>query len=329
MRWSVAAVAIGLMIVATGYVPLYAGEPAAKVARLGVVYTISPSTVSVGYTIDFWERLRELGWVKGKNILVEERWAEGQLDRMPALMTEVVAHKVDVILTTTEAGALAAKQATQTIPIIATSMGDPVGLGVAASLARPGGNVTGLSLQRVESIGKSLELLREVVPRMSAVAVLWNSESPLSRMQVKELETNARARGIEVRLIDVRSQQALAPAFDRARAYAQAVVVLSNPLTYQHRHEVTSLAAKHHLPTVYQNIEFVTDGGLIAYAADLRVMYRRAADYVDKILKGANPAELPIEQATEFKLAVNLKAANALGLKLPESILLRADEVIR
>jgi putative ABC transport system substrate-binding protein len=329
MRKSVSAVALGLITAATGWLPVHADEPAAKVARLGVVYTISPTTVSPGYSIDFWERLRQLGWVRGKNLLVEERWAEGQLDRMPALMAQVVAHKVDVILTTTEVGAIAAREATHTIPIVATSMGDPVGLGVAASLSRPGGNVTGLSLQRVEGIGKCLELLREAVPRVSAVAVLWNSDSPLSRMQAKQLETNAQAHGIQVRFMDVRSQQALPPAFDRARASTQAVLVLSNPITYQHRREVAALAAKHRLPTVYTNIEHVTDGGLMAYAADLGVMYGRAADYVDKILRGANPAELPIEQATEFKLAVNLKTAKALGIKIPESILLRADEVIR
>jgi putative ABC transport system substrate-binding protein len=327
MRWSFFAVTLSLIVAATATPPVYAVEPATKLARLGVVYTISPSAVSVGYTVDFWERMRELGWIKGKNLLVEERWAEGQLNRMPGLMAEVVAHKVDVILTTTEAGALAAKRATHTIPIVATSMGDPVGLGLAASLSRPGGNVTGLSLQRVESLGKCLQLLRELLPSMSAVTVLWNSESPLSQMQVGEVKTKAGERGIEVQAIDVRSLQALSSAFDRARG--QAVFVLSNPLTYQHRREISALAAKHHLPTLYTNIEFVPDGGLIAYAADLRVMYKRAADYIDKILKGANPAELPIEQATEYKLAVNLKTAHALGLKIPESILLGADEVIR
>ena len=329
MRAGTFGVVLGMMIAAAGDWPLYAAEPAAKIARLGVVYTISPSSASVGYTVDFWERLRELGWTRDKNLLVEERWAEGHLDRMPALMTDVVAHKVDVILTTTEAGALAAKRASNTIPIVATSLGDPVALGLAASLARPGGNVTGLSLQRVESIGKCLELLREVAPHVSTVAILWNSESPLSQMQVKEVQKKAQAYRIEVLPLDVRSLEALSAAFDRARAHAQAVLVLSNPLTYQHRRDVTALAAKHHLPAVYTNLEFVSDGGLLAYAADLRIMYTRAADYVDKILKGANPAEIPIEQATEYKVAVNLKTAHALRVKIPESVLLRADEVIK
>jgi putative ABC transport system substrate-binding protein len=329
MRCSLLAVAFSVIMVATGNRPLYGVEPSAKIARLGVVSTISPSSASVGYNIDFWERLRELGWTREKNLLVEEHWAEGHLDRMPALMAEVVAHKVDVILTTTEAGALPAKRATNTIPIVATSLGDPVGAGLAASLARPGGNVTGLSLQRVESIGKCMELLREVVPRASVVAVLWNSESAVSQMQVKEVESKARAYGIEVRPLDIRSLEDLPPAFDRARGQAQAVLVLSNPVTYQHRRNVTTLAAKHHLPALYTNLEFVPDSGLLAYAADLRIMYRRAADYVDKILKGVNPAEIPIEQATEYKVAVNLKTANTLRLKIPESILLRADEVIK
>jgi putative ABC transport system substrate-binding protein len=244
-------------------------------------------------------------------------------------MKEVVARKVDVILTTTEAGAIAAQRATLTIPVVATSLGDPIRMGLAASLSRPGGNVTGLSLQRVESIGKTLELVRELVPRLSAVAVLWNPDSVLSQMQLKELETKAREHGIAVYPAEIRSRGDFQIAFDRARSQAQAALVLSNPVTYEHRREVTSYATKYHLPAAYNNIEFVSDGGLMAYAADLRVMYRHAADYVHKILKGANPAELPIEQATEYKLAVNLKAAKAVGITIPESILLRADEVIR
>jgi putative ABC transport system substrate-binding protein len=273
--------------------------------------------------------MRELGWQKDKNLVVEERFADGDLSRMPALMKEVVARKVDVILTTTQAGAIAAQRATRTIPVVATSSGDPVSVGLASSLSRPGGNVTGLSLQRVESIGKILELVREVVPRLSAVAVLWNPDSVLSQMQLKELETKARAHGIAVYLAAIRSRGDFETAFDRARSHAQATLVLSNPVTYEHRHEVASYATKYHLPAAYNNIGFVADGGLIAYAADLRVMYRRAADYVHKILKGANPAELPIEQATEYKLAVNLNAAKAIGITIPESILLRADEVIK
>ena len=329
MRLSLCVAALSLLFAVSGFSRLYGAEPSSRIAHLGVVYTVSRSAVSIGYTVDFWERLRELGWQRDKNLLVEERYAEGELSRMPVLMKEVVAHKVDVILTTTEAGALAARRTTQTIPVVATSLGDPVSMGLASSLSRPGGNVTGLSLQRVESMGKTLELVREVVPRLSAVAVLWNPDSPLSQMQLRELETKARAHGIKVYLAQIRSRGDFATAFDHARSHAQAAVVLSNPVTYEHRHEVTSYATKYRLPAAYNNIEFVSDGGLIAYAADLRVMYRRAADYVDKILKGANPAELPIEQATEYKLAVNLKAAKALGITIPESILLRADEVIR
>ena len=307
--------------------PLSAAEP--KVARLGFVALVSPSSITSGYTVDFYDHLRDLGWVRGKNLLVEERWAEGRADRMPALLADVVAHKVDVILTGTEAGALAARKATQTIPIVAVALIDPVAAGVAASIARPGGNLTGLSATWEQGIpGKCLELLREVIPRASSIAVFWNPDMPWNQLQLRQLEPVARTLGIQLRVLDVRAQS-LRSTFEQAKTHTQAAIVLPEPITYTNRREVASLAAHYRLPAIYLMLDYVTDGGLMAYGTDLRVMYRRAADYVDKILRGANPGDLPIEQSMQMRLAVSLKAANALGINFPDSILLRTDEVIR
>jgi putative ABC transport system substrate-binding protein len=306
-----------------------AAEPAQKVARVGFVGSESPSTVSRNNAA-FWERLRELGWVEGRNLIVERRWAEGRIDRLPALMADVVNRKVDVLVTASTPAAVAAKNATSTVPIVVASMGDPVASGVAVSLARPGGNVTGLSLGWTEGIpGKLLELLQETIPRLTTVAVIGNPDSSLVRLLPKPLDAAAAARGMRLRYIDVREPEGLERAFEQARQKAKAAIVLPDPLTLQHRQEVTSLAAKYQLPTMYGLLEFVEAGGLIAYAPDHVAMFRRAADYVDRILKGARPADLPIEQPTQYKLVVNLKTAKALGITIPESILLRADEVIR
>jgi ABC-type uncharacterized transport system substrate-binding protein len=306
-----------------------AAEPAQRVVRVGFVGPESPSTAPRGISA-FWERLRELGWAKGQNLVIEERWAGGRIDRLPALMAEVVALKVDVLVTWSTPGAVAAKNATSTIPIVVATMGDPVGSGVAASLARPGGNVTGLSLEWSEGIpGKWLELLREAVPGLSTVAVISNPNSQHTRALAKRLDAEAPAHGMKLRFIDVRQAEALDPAFEQARRAARAILVLPDPLTLQYQRRITALAARHRLPAMYGLLEFVDAGGLMAYGTDHAVLLRRAADYVDKILKGAKPGDLPIEQPTTFVLAINLKSAKALGLTFPESILLRADEVIR
>jgi len=300
------------------------------VARLAFVSGITASSISPGYKVDFWQRLHELGWTRGENLLVEERWAAGYVDRMPALFADVIARDVDVLLTATDTGAIAAKKATSTIPVVAISLGDPVGTGVAASLAHPGGNVTGFSVQFGEEVPfKCLELLGEVLPLRSAVAVLWNPNFATSRAQVDRLEKDAAAHGIKLTLISFRSWPDVERAFLQARAQAKGVLVLADPLTYSDRHRVAALAARSRIPTIYQLLDFAEDGGLMAYGADFRVMYRRAAEYVDKILRGANAGDLPIEQSRQLKLAINLKAAQALGLTFPESILLRAEEVVR
>ena len=308
----------------------HAADPPQRAARVAFVDPYSASSTS-RETSAFWTRLQELGWIQGQNLIVETHWAEGRIDRLPELMAGVAASKVDVIVTRGTPAATAAKDATSTIPIVVTAMGDPVGAGLAESLARPGGNLTGMSLEVTsDRIGKWLELLQEAVPHLSTVAVISNPDSSvwLSKI-VKNLAPAARTRRLRLRFIDVREVDALSDAFKQARRQAQAALVLADPLTVTHRQEITELAARNRLPAMYTILEFMHAGGLMAYNADSMLLYRRAAEYVDKILRGAKPADLPIEQPTQFKLIVNLKTARALGLTFPESILLRADEVIR
>ena len=307
-----------------------AAEATQKIARLGFVGPPSPSTAPPAITA-LWERLSELGWVEGKNLVVERRWADGQLDRLPALFTELLALKVDLLVTYTTAGGVAAKKATNTVPIVDAVMGQPVESGLAQSLNRPGSNLTGLSMGWSEGIiGKWLELLQESAPRVSTVAVLTSgTQTPLSGAIIKELEGVAATRRLKLRIIEAKTPQAFDNAFDQAGRHTQAVVVVSDPILMAHRERIVALATKHRLPAMYSLREYVDVGGLMAYGPELVSMFRRAADYVDKILRGANPADLPIEQPTQYAFVVNLKSAKALGLTIPESILLRADEVIR
>lgn len=307
---------------------LRAAEPAQRVVRVGFVGPASPST-GVRAVTQFWERLRELGYVEGQNLVIEARWAEGRYDRLPELMAEVIGRKVDVLVTYSTPAAAAAKNATSTIPIVVAGMGDPIGSRLVASLARPGGNLTGLSLGWAEGIaGKWLELLQETVPQLTTVAVIANPDNPLSRVQAKQLHAIAPTRGLKLWLTELREPGALDRAFGQAGQQAQGVLVLPDPLIAALRGQLTALAARHRLPTIYSLRDFVDAGGLMSYGPDLGVQYRRAAEYVDKILKGALPADLPIEQPTQWTLVVNLKVARALGLTIPQSILLRADEVI-
>jgi len=305
-----------------------AEERTQKVARVGFVGPDSlTSRRGVG---EFWKHMRELGWVEGRNVVIEVRWADGQIDRLPVLMNELLAHNVDVIVTYSTPGALAAKSATRSVPIVVASMGDPVGTGLVTSLARPGGNLTGLSqAQTAELSGKWLELLQETVPHLSTVAVISNPDSLYVRKASKDLAHFAQVRRLKLRFIDVREPGALAKAFVQARRQAQAGLVLADPLTVTHRQEITALAASNHLPTLYALLDFVDAGGMMAYGVDSAILFRRSADYVDKILNGAHPGDLPIEQPTEYQLIVNLQAAKALGLTFPESILLMAAEVIK
>ena len=306
-----------------------AAEPAQRVVRVGFVSPHSPST-DVRSVDGFWQRLRELGWVEGQNLIVEARWAGASSERLDALMREVIERKVDVLVTYSTPGALAAKKATSTIPIVVTSMADPVRSGVTTSLAHPDGNLTGLSLAWTEGTpGKLLELLKETVPHLSAVAMIANLDSPVVLERAKEVEAIAPNWSITAHLVEVRNPEAYDRAFRQARKEAQAVLVLSDVLTFEYRRKVAALAAKYRLPAMYPLREFVEAGGLMAYGADKVVLSRRAADYVDKILRGAKPADLPFEQPTQYELIVNLKTARSSGITVPDSILLRADEVIR
>jgi putative ABC transport system substrate-binding protein len=272
--------------------------------------------------------MHELGYVEGQNLVIEARWAEGRYDRLPVLMTEVLKRKVDVLVTYGAPAAVAAKKATSSIPIVGVAMGDPLRTGLVTSLAQPAGNLTGLSVFWEGMPGKWLELLQETVPRLLTVGVIGNPDNPTYREVAKELEAVAPKRSLKLRLMEVRDPGALARAFEQARQTAQAVLMVPDASLSTHRGQITALAAKHRMPTMYGIRDLVDVGGLMAYAPDYAVQWRRAADYVDKILKGAKPAELPIEQPTQYVLVVNLKTAQTLGLKIPESVLLRA-EVIR
>jgi putative ABC transport system substrate-binding protein len=306
-----------------------AAEPAQRVARLGFVGPGSPSTDPRGITA-FKERLRELGYIEGQNLVIEARWAEGQFDQLPELMAEVIAQRIDVLVTYSTMPAIAAKNATSTIPIVVAVMAEPLRTGLATNLARPSGNLTGLSMGWAEGIGgKWLELLQETVPGLSTVAVIANTDNPVERDMIADLKAIAPTRRLKLRIIEVLDPKALDRAFEQARRQSQAVLLIPDPRFLAQHKRIVALAARHRLPSMYGLREFVDAGGLMAYGPDRAAMFRRAADYVDKILKGAKPADLPIEQPTQFALVVNLKTARALGLTFPESILLRADEVIR
>jgi putative ABC transport system substrate-binding protein len=298
-----------------------------KVPRVGYLSSVSPDQVSYLYAA-FLQSLRDLGYIEGENIVIESRWAEGKMDRLPDLATELVRLKVDVIVT---AGgtpvAQAAKEATNTIPIVFTGSGDAVVRGLVASLAKPGGNITGLSFLDHDLAGKRLEVIREAVPKISSIAYLWD---PGVGSILKSMEVAARALGVQLRSIEVRSPNDLEGAFGVAtRERARALSVAPHPIFTQNRTQIVELAAKHRLPAIYAWKEFVEIGGLMSYGVSLPDLYRRAATYVDKILKGTKPADLPIEQPTKFELWVNLKAAKQIGLTIPPNVLVRADRVIR
>jgi putative ABC transport system substrate-binding protein len=271
--------------------------------------------------------MRDLGYVEGRNLVVEYRAAGGKSERLDDLVAELIRLKVDVIVTGGTPLALAAKRARTVIPVVIGAMGDPVESGVVASLARPGGNITGLSLQTSEGFaGKYLELLREAVPKVSRVAILGR---PSARSPVQAMEQAARSLDVRVQLIEVDQPGQLEGAFAAMTAQnVGALVVTPSPFNVTHRDRIVSLAAKHRLPAMYGLTAFVDAGGLMAYGASLRDLFRRAATYVDKILKGAKPADLPVEQATKFDLVINLKTARALGVVIPPSLLGRADRVI-
>jgi putative ABC transport system substrate-binding protein len=274
--------------------------------------------------------MHELGWVEGQNITVERRFAEGHNERLPDLAAELVQLKVDVLMVASTAAALAAKHATTTIPIVMAGLGDPVESGLVASLARPGGNVTGLAVMDPEVVGKQLEFLKDVLPTGSRVAVLWNPTNPLHVLLVWKVDVAAQAVGVQVHRVEARDPDAFDSAFAAmTSAHAGALLVLGDAMFLSHRRRLAELAATSRLPTMYNIREFVEAGGLISYAASPPDSWRRVATYVDKILKGAKPADLPVEQPTKFELVINLQTAKALGITIPPLLLFQATEVIR
>ena len=277
----------------------------------------------------FRQGLHDIGYVDGQNIALELRSAEGKFDRFPALAAELVALKVDVIVAGATPTVLVLKHATATIPIVFPIHTDPVGAGIVASLARPGGNATGLSYFSQDLTGKRLELLKEVVPRMSRIAVLWISPNAAALVQLNAVDAAARALGISVQVVESRGAEGLESAFETATTGScDALLVIDDPFSFILRKRIVELAAKSQLPAMYGPREFAVDGGLMAYGANIEDMFRRAATYVAKVLQGAKPADLPVQQPTRFNLAINLKTAKALNLTVPPSLLTTADEVI-
>jgi putative tryptophan/tyrosine transport system substrate-binding protein len=299
----------------------------AKLPIIGFLGAATPSARSQ-WVAAFVQRLHELGWIEGRTVAIEYRWAEGRSERFAEIAAEFVRLKVDVIVTYATPPVIAAKEATAVIPIVSAVMGDPVGTGLVASLARPGGNVTGLSNQTADLAGKRLELLREFVPGLRRLAVLANVSNPTTVLEMGEVQAAARALGLDVVTLEIRRPEDIAPAFETLKGRAQALYVAGDPLVLVHRVRINTLALVARLPATYNQREYVEAGGLMSYAPNFPDLFRRAADFVDKILRGAKPADLPVEQPTKLDLVLNLTTARALGLTIPEAFLLRADEVI-
>jgi len=320
-----------LVVLGAGALACAGAGPAqapAKVRRIGFLSGFSASEI-VPWLQAFRLGLRDLGWVEGKNISIEYRYAEGRHDRLPGLAADLVRLKVDVIVTEATSDSLAAQKATRAIPIVMVAGGDPVANGLVESLARPGGNVTGLSQMLQALSGKRLELLKEMVPKLSRVAMLWNPQSASATLNWKENQQPARQLGIQLHSLEVRSPNELDKAFEAAtRARADALAILPDPVLSTNLERIVDFAAKSRLPSIYQSSDFADAGGLVTYGPDRADLFRRAATYVDKILKGTKPGDLPVDQPTKLELVVNLKTAKALGITIPQSVLFRADRVI-
>jgi len=312
---------------AVAALPLAArAQQPAKLPTIGYLGTAAASAWAP-WTAAFVQRLRELGWIEGRTVAIQYRWAEGRAERWAEIASEFVRLKVDVIVSGGNA-AVVAKQASTVIPIVFALVDDPVGMGLVASLARPGGNVTGLAMQSIDLAGKRLALLREVVPGLRRLAIIANAEYPFAMLEMAEFQTAARTLGLDVAPFEIRRAEDIVPAFEALEGRADALYVVGDALVITHRIRINTLALAARLPTIHVAREFVESGGLMSYGPNFADLFRRAADYVDKILRGTKPAEIPVEQPTKFDLVINLTTAKALGLTIPESFLLRADEVI-
>jgi putative tryptophan/tyrosine transport system substrate-binding protein len=318
---------IAFVLAVTGTV-VQAQQPT-KIPRIGFLTAGSPSTIPARIEA-FRLGLRELGYVEDKNMVIEWRFGEGKLDRLPALVAELVRLKVDVILSAGAAVTRPAKDATRTIPIVMAQDTDPVGNGFVASLARPGGNITGLSSYSAELNGKRLELLKEIVPRLSRLAVVGESTYPGNAQSLREVELAAAAFGVKLQYLDILGPNDFETAFRAAgKGRADAILVLQSAVLNSQRKEIVDLAIKSRLPAIYYAAEWMEAGGLMSYATSITDLYRRAATYIDKILKGTKPADLPVEQPKKFEFVINLKAAKQIGVTIPPNVLVRADKVIK
>jgi putative tryptophan/tyrosine transport system substrate-binding protein len=313
----------------TAFLPLRVhAQQSQKIPRIGVLLPGTPASFSVR-TKAFLDGLKEFGHVEGKTVAIEWKWGQARVETFSALAAELVASQVDVIVTGGTAAAKVLKAATQTIPIVMAIVSDPVAAGLADSLARPGGNATGFSIVAPELGVKRLELLKEIVPTVSSIAVLLNVNNPQSKVELKEMQTAAQAMGLQLHPIEISKEDGLDDAFATInKTAAHALIVLTDPILFSQRKRAVELANKSRLPAVYFFQGFVDEGGLVSYGPSDADLYRRAAGYVDRILKGTKPSDLPIEQPTKFDLFVNLKTAKALGLTVPPPVLARADEVI-
>src|SRR5215472_16481508 len=305
--------------------PLAARAQQGKPVTIGLLGSGTAAAQSE-LTAAFVRRLRELGWSDGRNLTIEYRWAEGRNERFAEIAAEFVRLKVDVIVTHNTLPPLAAKQATSVIPIVFATAGDPVGTGIVESLARPGGNVTGLSSQHPDSAGKRLELLRDLVPGLRRLALLAEPGNPFSALELAEVMTAARTLGLEVMLVEIRRGGDIPPAFEALKSRAEAIYVFPNPVLFVNRIRINTLAVGARLPTMHSVREYVEAGGLMSYGPNWPHMWSRAADLVDKILRGAKPGDIPVEQPTKFDLVINLTTAQALGLEVPPTLLARADD---
>jgi putative ABC transport system substrate-binding protein len=301
-------------------------QPAAKLPTVGYMGAATPATQGQ-WAAAFVLRLRELGWIEGRTIAIEYRWTEGRTERAAEIAAEFVQRRVDVIVTSGTGIVLAAKQATSVIPIVFVA-GDPVGTGLVTSLARPGGNVTGLSLQSSDLAGKRLELLREVVPGLGRLALLGNVGNPVVVLEIGQIQAAARTLGLEVITLEIRRGEDIVPSFETLNGRAEALYVVLDAIVNTHRFRINTLALAARLPTMHALREGVEVGGLMSYGPNIPDLFRRAGDYLDKILRGAKPGDIPIEQPTKFDLVFNVTTAKALGLIVPPTLLARADEVI-